>query len=128
MHCGAADRLAAVVASHLQRIVTVDDAIIGPVELGLLAFVGSKILQRTKIRACIERHDGEAVLGELAGQRAASRAGPDDYEVDCLVLRIFPHRHPRARAEDVGRTSMAGAWGLPWIIRHGDLLDARSRR
>ena len=42
--------------------------------------------------------------------------------------RIFPHRHPCARAEDVGGASVAGAWGLQWIIGHGDSPDAPSRR
>ena len=72
MHGAAADRLAAVVAAQLQRVVAVDDALVGPVELGLLGFVGGEILQRPELRAGIERHDREALL-RPACRRACRR-------------------------------------------------------
>ena len=57
MHGRSADGLAAVIAAHLQRIVAVDDAVVGPIELGLLGFVGSEVLQRPEKRTGIERND-----------------------------------------------------------------------
>src|SRR5205085_3481052 len=124
MHGRAADRLSAIVAAHLHRVGAIDDAIVGPVEFGLLAFVGSKILKRTKIRACIECHYREAVFGELACERATSGAGSDDCEIHWLIFSILAHRHPSAWTEDVGRSSFTGSRSLQGIIEHGGSPDA----
>ena len=109
MHGRSADRLAAVIAAHLQRIVAVDDAVVGPIELGLLGFVGSEVLQRPEIRTGIERDDGESVFGKLARQRPAAGAGADDDEINLVVVSILSHRHPRAGTEYVGRPAVGRA-------------------
>ena len=119
MYRGASDRLAAVVAAQLQRVVAIDNAIVGPVKLGLLAFVGCKILQRSEIGTGVERHNGEAVFGELAGHRAAAGAGADYREVDRLGFGIFTHRHPSTGAKNIRCTSMPRAGNFLGIIEHG---------
>jgi hypothetical protein len=53
----AADRLAAVLAAHGDRVGAVHHPLIGPVKLVLLALVGGEILQRPKIRPGVESHD-----------------------------------------------------------------------
>src|SRR3954451_24085223 len=113
MHRRSADRLAAVVAAHLQRIVTVDDTIVGPVQLCLLRLVGGEILQRPEIGTGIERDDREAVLGELARQRAAAGAGTDDGEITLTATGVLPHRHPAAGPENIRCTPFAGTRNLP---------------
>ncbi len=119
MHGRAADRLAAIVGAKLQRVVAVDDALVGPVKLRLMVLVGSKILERPPIRPGIERHDGKAVFGKLAGECAAAGAGADDGEIDRLVLVVLAHRHPAADTENVGRAPADRARGRLRVIRHG---------
>ncbi len=129
MHGRAAHRLAAVVAAHLQRIVAVDDAVVGPVELRLLGLVGGEILQRTEIRAGVERHDREAVLGKLAGERAAAGAGADDDEIDLFVCRDIRASAPSRRGGRHPARGRRRARGVcKRIIRHGDCSGAPRRR
>ena len=119
VHGAAADRLAAVVGAELDRVVAVTDAVVGPVELGLLALVGGEVLQRAEIWSGVEGDDGEAGLGELAGERAAAGAGADDDEVHPLVLAVFAHRDPAARGEHVRGAALGGARRREGIRRHG---------
>ena len=95
MHGRAADRLARVVLAELQRIFAVDDPVVGPVEFRLLALVGGEILQRPPIGAGVERDDGEAIFGELAGERAAAGARS----------RRWRNRPPRRRSSSAWASS-----------------------
>ena len=70
MHGGAADRLAAVLAAHHERIGALRDAVVVPVELLLLPFVRSEVLERPEIGACVEADDGKALPARPA------RTGP----------------------------------------------------
>src|SRR5262249_29343860 len=109
MHGRAADRLAGIVRAELQRVGAVDDALVAPVELGLMRLVGSKILERPPIGAGIERDDREAVFGELAGEGAGAGTGSDDDNIDPLVGacgRIGPK--PPTRKTWGARPSTAG--------------------
>src|SRR6185312_12813001 len=105
MDGAAADRLAAVVAAELQRVLTVNDALVRPIELRLLRLVGGEILERPPIWSGVHRHYREAGLGQTAGERAATGAGADDDEVDFLVLTVLLHRDPAARTEHIGRAT-----------------------
>ena len=118
MHGRTAHRFAGIVGAHLDRIVAVDDPLIGPVELGLLPLVGGKILERPPIRTGVERHHRESVFGELARQRTAAGAGADDGEVDRLVVCKLPHRHPAALLEDIGCAPADRARGVLRVSRH----------
>ena len=127
MHGRAAHRLAAVVAAELQRVVAVDDAIVCPVELCLLGFVGGEILQRPEVGAGVERDHRESVFCELARERAAASAGADDDEIDLVIVAIFAHRQPAAGTKDVGRPAIRRARAVKWI-RHGGFSGAPLRR
>ena len=105
MHGRAAHRLAAVLAAHHQRVGALRDAVVGPVELVLLAFVGGEILERAKVRAGVEADDREALLGQARDQRAAAGAGADHDEVDLVGVGELPHRNPAAGPEHVGRAA-----------------------
>ena len=95
-----------------------DDPLIVPIELALLGFVGSEILQRPPIGPGVHRNHAEARFRELAGERAAPCAGADDQEVDFL-LAVFVHRYPAARHEHVGCPAIGGARHGLRIVSHG---------
>ena len=99
----AAHSFAAVLASHDHPVVAFDDPVVGPVEFVLLGLVRGEVVERAEERAGVERDHRKALLREPGGQRAASRAGSDDGEIDRLVIAIFPHRNPAAWLEHVGR-------------------------
>src|SRR6185437_13206358 len=118
VHRRAAHRLAGVVGAELQRVLTVDDALVGPVELFLMMLVGGEVLERTPVRPGIESHDGEAVLGQTAGESAAARAGAHDRKVHRLIERVLAHRRPTARPKYIrgaaaNRSRGAGCVGRP---------------
>jgi len=102
MDGAAADRLAAIVAAELQRVGAIDDALVGPVELCLLRLVGGEIFERPPKWTCIEADDRKPRFGQLACEGAAAGAGANDREIDLLVLRVLPHRHPPPDVKHIG--------------------------
>ena len=119
VHGAAADRLAAVVAAELDRVLSGRDPVVGPIQLGLLRLVGGKILQRPEPGTGIQPHHGKARLGEPARQGSAAGPRPDDDKVHLVVVAVVSHRHPAAGAEHVGRAAVSPAGRGQRIIRHG---------
>jgi hypothetical protein len=116
VHSRSAYGFAAIVATHLERIGSIDDAVVGPIQLGLLRLVRRKILERPKIRTRIHCDDGEAMLGKAASQRTAAGASAHNDEVNRLVFPILTHRDPSAGTEHIGRAGTSGARSGKGII------------
>src|SRR5579862_681500 len=57
MHRRATDRFAGIVSAELNRVITIDDAFIGPVEFRLMMLIRSEILKRSPIKPGIEGDD-----------------------------------------------------------------------
>ena len=108
MYGRAADRLAAVVAAHLDRVGPVDDALVQPIELGLRLLVGREVLQRPEEWAGVEGHDGKALLGQPRRQGSAAGACADDGEIHRLVVAMAAHGGPAVGAEHVRRPAVRG--------------------
>jgi hypothetical protein len=116
VHSRSAYGFAAIVATHLERIGSIDDAVVGPIKLGLLRLVRRKILERPKIRTRIHCNDGEAMLGQAASQRTAAGASAHNDEVNRLVFPILPHWNPSAGTENIRRAATGGAGSGAGII------------
>jgi len=101
--------------------------VVGPVQLALLGLVRGEVLQRLEIRPGVRGDDGEPILGQLARERPAARAGANDDEINFLRVAVPAHRHPAAGPERVGRAAADGAGGLGRVVRHaGSPRRARS--
>jgi len=85
------------------------DAILQPVELVLLSFVGCEVLERAPEGPCIEGDDGKAGFRQLGGKRAAARARADNGESTTSSSRYSRiGTHPP-------RLNTSGA--RPWVAR-----------
>lgn len=69
VHGRTTDRLAAVLAAQADGVRALRHPLVGPVELVLLGFVGSKILQRSEERPGIEGHHRKPLLSQPPRQR-----------------------------------------------------------
>ncbi len=75
-----------------------------------MVLIGGEVLERPPVGAGIESHDGEAVLGEPAGEGAAARPGAHDGEIHRLIARVLAHRHPAAGPEHIRGAAADCAW------------------
>ena len=117
MDGAATHTLAAVVAAEFDRVIAAGDALAKPIKLFLFVFVGREILQWPPKGAGIKPDDGEARLGQFAGQRAAAGAGADDCKIDLVLVAVAAHRDPAAAMKNIGGAPVLG----PRII-HRDAL------
>ncbi len=102
MHGAAADALSAVVRAELDRVVAAGDPRPKPEQLLLRFLVGGEILERAPERAGVEPDHRKPVLGQLAGQGPAARPGPDNREIDLVLVAPAAHRQPPAAMQRVG--------------------------
>src|SRR3954462_8587570 len=110
MHGAAADALAAIVRAELHRIVAADDARPEPEQSFLRSFVRGEIFERAPERAGIEPDHRKPVFGQLAGQRPAAGAGPDDREIDLVLVAPAAHLHPPAAMQRVRGAPVFSPW------------------
>ena len=66
------------------RVFSVGDAVVGPIERLLRQLVGGEIVERSPERSGVEHDNREAFFSELARERRAACAGPDDQKIDRL--------------------------------------------
>jgi hypothetical protein len=118
MNRAAADRLTAIIVAELDGILSVADPLIGPEELCLMRFVGSKLLKGPPPGARVERDNLESLLGETTSERASPRSRSHDRKVHFFVLRILSHRNPPAEMEYVGSAAILATRVMLRIIEH----------
>src|SRR4051794_21370768 len=110
MHGAAADALAAIVRAELDRVVAADDARPEPEQLLLRFLVRGEVFERAPERAGIEPDHRKPVFGQFAGHRPAAGAGPDDREIDLVLVAPAAHLHPPATMQRIGRTPVFSPW------------------
>jgi hypothetical protein len=119
MNRTAANRAVGVVGAEHHRICAVANALAGPIELLLMRFVRSKILEWTPPGPGVEPDDREAGLGQTARERPAAGACPGNREIYLLIIAIYAHRGPGAHAKRVGCAAVLASRHPLRIIRHG---------
>ena len=83
---GPADAAPGVVGAEFDRVLAGGNSLVQPVQLVLLALVGSEVGQRPPERPGVEGDHREAGFRQLRGEHAAAAAGADDGEVDRVAV------------------------------------------
>lgn len=91
VHHGAAHPAPGVVLAQLNWVVTADDALLGPVQRVGAGLVGHPVLVGVPERAGLEDHDPPARTRQPLRQHRATGAGPDDHQVDLVVVAVAAH-------------------------------------